>query len=139
MCIRDRTNWKGKGMDTRVSLKQALKSLGFQGGNKHYEKCHRISHRVCLKRHPVSYTHLDVYKRQSLESKNWSGRYLLLCGEFHFPGAKSVGRFCNIIVNIAEGVLHKVAEKQGADLPLYFFTVDGNFCFHQIISPSRLV
>ena len=42
-------------------------------------------------------------------------------------------------VNIAEGVLHKVAEKQGADLPLYFFTVDGNFCFHQIISPSRLV
>ena len=28
------TNWKGKGMDTRVSLKQALKSLGFQGGNK---------------------------------------------------------------------------------------------------------
>ena len=24
------TNWKGKGMDTRVSLKQALKSLGFQ-------------------------------------------------------------------------------------------------------------
>ena len=29
------TNWKGKGMDTRVSLKQALKSLGFQGGNKH--------------------------------------------------------------------------------------------------------
>lgn len=29
------TNWKGKGMDTRVSLKQALKSFGFQGGNKH--------------------------------------------------------------------------------------------------------
>ena len=29
------TNWKGKGMDARVSLKQALKSLGFQGGNKH--------------------------------------------------------------------------------------------------------
>lgn len=29
------TNWKGKGMDTRVSLKQALKSLGFQGGSKH--------------------------------------------------------------------------------------------------------
>ena len=28
-------NWMGKGMDTRVSLKQALKSLGFQGGNKH--------------------------------------------------------------------------------------------------------
>ena len=29
------TGWKGKGMDTRVSLKQALKSLGFEGGNKH--------------------------------------------------------------------------------------------------------
>ena len=29
------TGWKGKGMDTRVSMKQALKSLGFQGGNKH--------------------------------------------------------------------------------------------------------
>ncbi|MGE9949348.1 plasmid recombination protein [Coprococcus catus] len=29
------TGWKGKGMDTRVSLKQALKSLGFQGGAKH--------------------------------------------------------------------------------------------------------
>ena len=29
------TGWKGKGMDTRVSLKQALKSMGFQGGNKH--------------------------------------------------------------------------------------------------------
>ena len=29
------TDWKGKGMDTRVSLKQALKSLGFKGGNKH--------------------------------------------------------------------------------------------------------
>ena len=27
------TGWKGKGMDTKVSLKQALKSLGFQGGN----------------------------------------------------------------------------------------------------------
>ena len=29
------TGWKGKGMNTRVSMKQALKSLGFQGGNKH--------------------------------------------------------------------------------------------------------
>ena len=29
------TGWKGKGTDTRVSMKQALKSLGFQGGNKH--------------------------------------------------------------------------------------------------------
>ena len=29
------SNWKGKGMYTRVSLKQALKSLGFEGGAKH--------------------------------------------------------------------------------------------------------
>ena len=28
------SNWKGKGMDTRVSLKQAMKSLGFEGGSK---------------------------------------------------------------------------------------------------------
>lgn len=28
------SNWKGKGMDTRVSLKQAMKSLGFEGGLK---------------------------------------------------------------------------------------------------------
>ena len=28
------SNWKGNGMDTRVSLKQAMKSLGFEGGSK---------------------------------------------------------------------------------------------------------
>ena len=28
------SNWKGKGMDIRVSLKQAMKSLGFEGGSK---------------------------------------------------------------------------------------------------------
>lgn len=28
------SGWKGKGMDTRVSLKQAMKSLGFEGGSK---------------------------------------------------------------------------------------------------------
>lgn len=28
------SNWKGKGMDTRVSLKQAMKSLGFEGESK---------------------------------------------------------------------------------------------------------
>ena len=37
------TNWKGKGMDTRVSLKQALKSLGFQGGNKHDTELNQTS------------------------------------------------------------------------------------------------
>ena len=28
------SGWKGKGMDTKVSLKQALKALGFAGGTK---------------------------------------------------------------------------------------------------------
>lgn len=28
------SGWTGKGMDTKVSLKQALKSLGFPGGSK---------------------------------------------------------------------------------------------------------
>ncbi len=39
---------------------------------------------------------LPVSQNKVWKAKNWSGRYLLLCGEFHFPGAKSVGRFCNI-------------------------------------------
>ena len=31
------------------------------------------------------------------QNKVWKAKIgLLLCGEFHFPGAKSVGRFCNI-------------------------------------------
>ena len=29
------SGWKGKGLDTKVSLKQALASLGFKGGTKH--------------------------------------------------------------------------------------------------------
>ena len=28
------SGWKGKGLDTKVSLKQALKALGFAGGSK---------------------------------------------------------------------------------------------------------
>lgn len=46
------TGWKGKGMDTRVSLKQALKSLGFQGGNKHDTELNQwINHeKKCLQR-----------------------------------------------------------------------------------------
>lgn len=46
------TGWKGKGMDTRVSLKQALKSLGFQGGNKHDTELNQwINHeKNCLQR-----------------------------------------------------------------------------------------
>lgn len=48
------TGWKGKGMDTRVSLKQALKSLGFQGGNKHDTELNQwINHeKNCLQRLP---------------------------------------------------------------------------------------
>ena len=71
------TNWKGKGMDTRVSLKQALKSLGFQGGNKHDTELNQwMNHEKevlaeIAKQHgiewqqkgtheePVSYTHLS--------------------------------------------------------------------------------
>ena len=68
------TNWKGKGMDTRVSLKQALKSLGFQGGNKHDTELNQwINHEKevlaeIAKQHGIEWEqkgtheeHLDVY------------------------------------------------------------------------------
>ena len=44
------TTGSTRGLDTRVSLKQALAAQGFKGGT----------------RGAVSYTHLDVYKRQIL-------------------------------------------------------------------------
>ena len=43
------TDWKGKGMDTRVSLKQALKSLGFQGGNKHDTGLNQWINQMCIR------------------------------------------------------------------------------------------
>ena len=68
------TGWKGKGMDTRVSLKQALKSLGFQGGNKHDTELNQwINHEKevlaeVARQHGIEWEqkgtheeHLDVY------------------------------------------------------------------------------
>ena len=73
------TGWKGKGMDTRVSLKQALKSLGFQGGAKHDTELNQwINHEKeilaeIMERHEIEWEqkgtheeHLSVldYKKQ---------------------------------------------------------------------------
>ena len=76
------TNWKGKGMDTRVSLKQALKSLGFQGGNKHDTELNQwINHEKGVlaeiaKQHGIEWEqkgtqeeHLDVYNFKKKERK----------------------------------------------------------------------
>jgi len=69
-------------MDTRVSLKQALKSLGFQGGNKHdTELNHWINHEKELlaeiaRQHGIEWEqkgtheeHLDVYNFKKKERK----------------------------------------------------------------------
>ena len=76
------TGWKGKGMDTRVSLKQALKSLGFQGGNKHDTELNQwINHEKKIlaeiaKHHGIEWEqkgtheeHLDVYNFKKKERK----------------------------------------------------------------------
>ena len=76
------TNWKGKGMDTRISLKQALKSLGFQGGNKHDTELNQwINHEKevlaeIAKQHGIEWEqkgtheeHLDVYNFKKKERK----------------------------------------------------------------------
>ena len=76
------TDWKGKGMDTRVSLKQALKSLGFQGGNKHDTELNQwINHEKevlaeLAKQHGIEWEqkgtheeHLDVYNFKKKERK----------------------------------------------------------------------
>lgn len=85
------TGWKGKGMDTRVSLKQALKSLGFQGGNKHDTELNQwINHEKELlaeiaRQHRIEWEqkgtheeHLDVYnfKKKNVERKyrHWNRR-----------------------------------------------------------------
>lgn len=74
------TGWKGKGMDTRVSLKQALKSLGFQGGAKHDTELNQwINHEKeilseIMERHEIEWEqkgtheeHLDVYNFKKKE------------------------------------------------------------------------
>lgn len=76
------TGWKGKGMDTRVSLKQALKSLGFQGGNKHDTELNQwINHEKevlaeIAREHGIEWEqkgtheeHLDVYNFKKKERK----------------------------------------------------------------------
>ena len=76
------TGWKGKGMDTRVSLKQALKSLGFQGGNKHDTELNQwMNHEKevlaeIAKQHGIEWEqkgtheeHLDVYNFKKKERK----------------------------------------------------------------------
>lgn len=76
------TGWKGKGMDTRVSLKQALKSLGFQGGNKHDTELNQwINHEKevlaeIAREHGIEWEqkgtheeHLDAYNFKKKERK----------------------------------------------------------------------
>ncbi len=76
------TGWKGKGMDTRVSLKQALKRLGFQGGNKHDTELNQwMNHEKevlaeIAKHHGIEWEqkgtheeHLDVYNFKKKERK----------------------------------------------------------------------
>ncbi|MGN1168048.1 MAG: plasmid recombination protein [Lachnospiraceae bacterium] len=76
------TGWKGKGMDTRVSLKQALKSLGFQGGNKHDTELNQwinrekevlaeiaIQHGIEWEQKGTHEEHLDVYNFKKKERK----------------------------------------------------------------------
>ena len=76
------TGWKGKGMDTRVSLKQSLKSLGFQGGNKHDTELNQwINHEKevlaeIAKQYGIEWeqkgtheVHLDVYNFKKKERK----------------------------------------------------------------------
>ena len=76
------TGWKGKGMDTRVSLKQALKRLGFQGGNKHDTELNQwMNHEKevlaeTAKHHGIEWEqkgtheeHLDVYNFKKKERK----------------------------------------------------------------------
>ena len=78
-------------MDTRVSLKQALKSLGFQGGNKHDTELNQwINHEKELlaeiaQQHGIEWEqkgtheeHLDAYNFKKKERKrkyrSWSRR-----------------------------------------------------------------
>ena len=76
------TGWKGKGKDTKVSLKQALKSLGFQGGNKHDTELNQwINHEKevlaeIAKQYGIEWEqkgtheeHLDVYNFKKKERK----------------------------------------------------------------------
>ena len=68
------SGWKGKGMDTKVSLKQALAALGFKGGTKHDSEWNQwMNHEkeilaAVMKKHEIEWDrkgtqeeHLSVY------------------------------------------------------------------------------
>ena len=74
------SNWKGKGMDTRVSLKQAMKSLGFEGESKRDTELNQwINHEKkvlaeVMERHGIEWEkkgthekHLNVYEFKKKE------------------------------------------------------------------------
>ena len=76
------TDWKGKGMDTKVSMKQALKSLGFQGGTKRDTELNQLinhekkvlaeitkQHGIEWKQKGTHEEHLDVYNFKKKERK----------------------------------------------------------------------
>ena len=76
------SGWTGKGMDTKVSLKQALKSLGFPGGSKRDTELNQwINHEKevlaeVAKKHGTEWEqkdtheeHLDVYNFKKKERK----------------------------------------------------------------------
>lgn len=76
------TGWKGKGMDTRVSLKQALKSLGFEGGSKQDTELNQwinhekevlaeiaLQHGIEWEQKGTHEEHLDVYNFKKKERK----------------------------------------------------------------------
>lgn len=76
------TGWRGKGMDTKVSLKQALKSLGFQGGTKRDTELNQwMNHEKKVlaeiaQQHGIEWEqkgtheeHLDVYNFKKKERK----------------------------------------------------------------------
>ena len=76
------SGWTGKGMDTKVSLKQALKNLGFPGGSKRDTELNQwINHEKevlaeVAKKHGIEWEqkgtheeHLDVYNFKKKERK----------------------------------------------------------------------
>lgn len=76
------SGWKGKGLDTKVSLKQALASLGFKGGTKHDSEWNQwINHEKevlagVMERHGIEWEkkgtheeHLSVYDYKKMRSE----------------------------------------------------------------------
>ena len=89
-------------MDTRVSLKQALKSLGFQGGNKHDTELNQwINHEKevlaeIAKQHGIEWgqkgtheEHLDIYNFKKKERKKLQTNTLYMQKLFMFVKSTS--------------------------------------------------